>query len=40
MLALLERLPNHVYTLGFISEEGGIGSLVTILRRGYFALDD
>jgi AcrR family transcriptional regulator len=40
MLALLERLPNHVYTLGFISEEGGIGSLATILRRGYFALDD
>lgn len=40
MLGLLERLPNHVYTLGFISEEGGIESMTTILRRGYFALED
>lgn len=40
MLALLERLADNVYTLGFISEEGGIESMTTILRRGYFALAD
>ncbi len=40
MLALLERLPNHVHTLGFISEEGGIESMTTILRRGYFGMEE
>jgi AcrR family transcriptional regulator len=39
MLALLERLPNNVYTLGFTTEKVGIDAMVTILRRGYFALD-
>jgi AcrR family transcriptional regulator len=40
MLALLERLPNNVYTLGFTTEADGIEIMVKILRRGYFALDD
>jgi AcrR family transcriptional regulator len=39
LLALLERLPNNVYTLGFTTEEDGIEIMVTILRRGYLALD-
>jgi AcrR family transcriptional regulator len=40
MLALLERLPNNVYTLGFTTEPVGIEVLVTIVRRGYFGLVD
>ncbi len=40
MLALLERLPNNVYTLGFTTETDGIEIMITILRRGYFALTD
>jgi AcrR family transcriptional regulator len=40
LLALLERLPNNVYTLGFTAEDDGIEILVTMLRRGYLGLDD
>jgi len=39
MLALLERLPNNVYTLGFTTEKASVDIMTTILRRGYWALE-
>ena len=38
LLALIERVPYSVYTLGFIPEAEGIESMVTVIRRGYLAL--
>ena len=35
MLAVLEAIPNNVYTLGFTGEDDGIEILLTILQRGY-----
>jgi AcrR family transcriptional regulator len=38
LLALIERVPYSVYTLGFIPEADGIESMVTVIRRGFLAL--
>jgi AcrR family transcriptional regulator len=35
LLALIERIPYSVYTLRFSSADEAIGSMVTILRRGF-----
>ena len=40
MLALVERVPYSVYTLGFISEPEAIESMVTAIRRGFLALPE
>jgi AcrR family transcriptional regulator len=39
-LALIERLPYSVYTLGFTDEAGAVEAMVTIIRRGFLALPD
>lgn len=39
-LALIERLPYSVYTLGFADEAGAIEAMITTIRRGFFALPD
>lgn len=39
-LALLERLPHSVFTLGFLSEDEGIDAAVLAIRRGFLALPD
>jgi AcrR family transcriptional regulator len=39
-LALIERLPYSVYTLGFTDEASAIEAMVTIIRRGFLALPD
>jgi AcrR family transcriptional regulator len=38
LLALIERAPYSVYTLGFTSEADAIESMVTTIRRGFLAL--
>jgi AcrR family transcriptional regulator len=38
LLALIERVPYSVYTLGFTSETDAIDSMVTTIRRGFLAL--
>jgi AcrR family transcriptional regulator len=40
LLALIERAPYSVYTLGFMSRDDAIESTITIIRRGLLALDD
>ena len=40
LLALIERAPYHVYTLGFGTRDEVIESTMTIIRRGFLALDD
>ena len=40
LLALIERVPYSVYTLGFLAETDAIESMVTVIRRGYLALAD
>jgi AcrR family transcriptional regulator len=38
LLALIERVPYSVYTLGFTSEADAIEAMVTTIRRGFLAL--
>lgn len=40
LMALIERVPYSVYTLGFTSEADAIESMVTIIRRGFLALPE
>lgn len=40
LLALLERAPYSVLTLQFVTQADAIEAMVTILRRGFFALAD
>lgn len=40
LLALIERVPYSVYTLGFTSEADAIESMVTAIRRGFLALSE
>jgi AcrR family transcriptional regulator len=40
LLALIERVPYSVYTLGFTSEADAIESMVTTIRRGFLALPE
>ena len=39
-LALIERLPYSVYTLGFTDEADAIEAMITIIRRGFLALPE
>lgn len=39
LLALIERVPYSVYTLQFTSRDDAIESMVTMLRRGFLAID-
>ena len=38
LLALIERVPYSVYTLGFAEEHDAIESMVTVIRRGILAV--
>jgi AcrR family transcriptional regulator len=38
LLALIERVPYSVYTLGFIPQADAVESMVTVIRRGFLAL--
>jgi AcrR family transcriptional regulator len=40
LLALIERFPYSVYTLGFMTEADAIDSMVTAIRRGFLALPE
>ena len=40
LLALVERVPYSVYTLGFTSEADAIESMVTTIRRGFLAVPE
>jgi AcrR family transcriptional regulator len=40
LLAVLERVPYSVYTLGFTTEADAIESMITVIRRGLLALPD
>jgi AcrR family transcriptional regulator len=40
LLAVLERVPYSVYTLGFTTEADAIESMITVVRRGFLALPD
>jgi AcrR family transcriptional regulator len=40
LLALIERAPYAVYTLGFMSADDAIESTITVIRRGLLALPD
>ena len=40
LLALIERVPYSVYTLGFTSEADAIESMVTVIRRGLLAFPE
>jgi hypothetical protein len=40
LLALVERAPYSVYTLGFTTRERAIEAMVSIIRRGFLALDE
>ncbi len=39
LLALVERGPYSVYTLGYLTRDQAIEAMVTIIRRGFLALD-
>lgn len=39
LLALVERGPYSVYTLGYLTREQAIEAMVTIIRRGFLALE-
>lgn len=39
-LALVERMPYSVYTLQFMSRADAIESMLTVIRRGFLAIDD
>ena len=38
LLALIERVPYSVYTLGFTAEDDALEAMVTMIRRGFLAL--
>jgi AcrR family transcriptional regulator len=40
LLALIERVPYSVYTLGFTSEADAVENMLVAVRRGFLALDD
>jgi AcrR family transcriptional regulator len=40
LLALIERVPYSVYTLGFTAEDAAIEAMITMIRRGFLALPD
>jgi AcrR family transcriptional regulator len=40
LLALIERVPYSVYTLGFTGEDDAVEAMATIIRRGFCALSD
>ncbi len=40
LLALVERVPYSVYTLGFTSEDDAVENMLVAIRRGFLALDD
>ena len=40
LLALIERVPYSVYTLGFTSEADAVENMLVAIRRGFLALDD
>jgi AcrR family transcriptional regulator len=40
LLAVLERVPYSVYTLGFATEADAIESMIPVIRRGLLALPD
>lgn len=39
-LALVERMPYSVYTLRFMSRDDAIESMLTVIRRGFLAIED
>ena len=39
LLALIERVPYSVYTLGFTSEADAVENMLVAIRRGFLALD-
>jgi AcrR family transcriptional regulator len=39
LLALVERVPYSVYTLGFTSEDQAVENMLVAIRRGFLALD-
>ncbi len=39
LMALIERVPYSVFTLGFVSEEDAVEAMVAIIRRGFLALE-
>jgi AcrR family transcriptional regulator len=40
LLALIERLPYSVFTLGFTTKADAIDAMITIIRRGFMGLPD
>ena len=40
LLALIERIPYSVFTLGFTAQSDAIEAMVTIIRRGLMGLPD
>jgi hypothetical protein len=40
LLALIERVPYSVYTLGFTSEDRAVENMLVTIRRGFLALPD
>jgi AcrR family transcriptional regulator len=40
LLALIERVPYSVYTLGFTGEDDAVENMLVAIRRGFLALDD
>jgi AcrR family transcriptional regulator len=40
LLALLERAPYRVHTLGFSTRDGEVDATLTIIRRGFLGLDE
>ena len=40
LLALLERAPYRVHTLGFSTRAGEIDATATIIRRGFLGIDE
>jgi AcrR family transcriptional regulator len=40
LLALIERVPYSVYTLGFTSEADAVENMLVAVRRGFLALND
>jgi AcrR family transcriptional regulator len=40
LLALIERVPYSVYTLGFTTEDDAVENMLLVIRRGFLALAD
>lgn len=40
LLALIERLPHNVFTLGFMTEADAVDAMVAFVRRGFMGLRD